>query len=346
MIMGEGRRNITINDVAREAGVSITTVSRVLNNNYPVKKDTREKIEKAIEKLQYKPNIMARGLIIKRTQVIGVIVPGLTNLFFPMVVEAIDGIVKDKGYSISLNNTGGNAETERILINRMVSMQVDGIIAIDPAVENLDNGFYEEISEKLPVIIVNADSKRSNLNFVNYNEETGTKEAFEHLIKLGHKRIAFIRGDRSFSYDLKEKIYIDVLNKHKLDYRKIIRIENGNSIGAVEEGEDKVQELLGMNERPTAIFACNELMAVGAIGACNSLDIRIPDDISIIGFDNTLISKISYPRLTTVDLKINEVGKRAAEEILNVIENGVDSKIKIVVNTSLVVRESCKSIIK
>lgn len=333
---------ITINDVAAEAGVSITTVSRVFNNNYPVKKETRERVEEAIEKLNYKPNIMARGLIMKRTSVIGVIVPGLTNLFFPTIVEAIENVTKNKGYTISLSNTSGNAETERNLVNKMVSMQADGIIAIDPAFENLENEFYKEVSQKLPVIIVNANSSKTRLNCVSYNEEIGTREAFEYLLNLGHKRIAFLRGEKSFSYDLKEKIYKDIVGRY--DYKKIIRVKNGNTIDGVAEVETKIQKLLESNERPTAIFACNELMAVGVMGACNNLGLNIPYDISVIGFDNTLISKISFPKLTTVDLKMDEVGSRAAEEMLNLIEGDSNKRIKVVLNTTLVVRDSCSKV--
>lgn len=336
--------HVTINDVALEAGVSITTVSRVFNKNYPVKLETRKKVEKAIEKLQYKPNIIARGLIMKKTSVIGVIVPGLTNLFFPTIVEAIDDVTKKQGYTISLNNTSGDAKLERELVEKMISLQVDGIIAIDPASENLDNNFYIEASEQLPVIIVNANSSRANLNYISYNEEIGTIEAFEYLVKLGHKRIAFLRGEKSFSYDLKERIYLNMIDKYKLGYKKILKVRHGNAIEGTVEAESKIRELIQSQEKPTAVFACNDLMAVGAMGACSDLGIKIPDDMSVIGFDNTLLSKISYPKLTTIDLKMDMVGKRAAEEMLNLIENVIISRIKVVLNTGLVIRESCTKI--
>jgi LacI family transcriptional regulator len=336
------RESITINDVAKEADVSITTVSRVFNNNYPVKKETKERVEKAIQKLNYKPNTMARGLIMKRTSVIGVIVPGLTNLFFPTIVEAIENVTKNKGYTISLSNTSGNAEVERSLVNKMVSMQVDGIIAIDPAVENIDNGFYREVSRKLPVIIVNANSSKTKLNHVSYNEEIGTREAFEYLKSLGHSKIAFLRGEKSFSYDLKEKIYNEMIGRD--DYKMIIRVRSGNTIDGIAEVETRIQELFKFHERPTAVFACNDLMAVGVLGACNNLGLNVPQDISIIGFDNTLISRISFPKITTVDLRMDEVGKRAAEELLNIIGGNSNKKIKVVLNTALVIRESCSKI--
>lgn len=337
------KKIVTINDVAREAGVSISTVSRVLNNNYPVKQETRENIERAIEKLQYNPNTIARGLAMKKTLVIGIVVPGLTNLFFPMTVEAIDSVIKKKNYSISLNNSSGNPELERGLINKMISMQVDGIISIDPAAENLDNGFYESISTKLPVIIVNANSNRENLNFISYNEEIGTLEGFEYLVSLGHKRIAFLRGESSFSYDVKEKVYSNIIDKYGLSYNRIIKIEHGNTINSIEEAKNAVYDLLKSKEKPSSIFACNELMAVGVLDACNDIGIGVPKDLSIIGFDNTLISKISYPKLTTIDLGMNNIGTRAAQEILRLIDNGKTGRTKVVMETKLIIRDSCSS---
>lgn len=280
----------------------------------------------------------------KKTSVIGVVVPSLTNLFFPTIVEAIDKVIHSNGYTLSLNSTSGDAELERDLVNKIMSMQVDGIIVIDPAVENLDIRFYKEVAEQLPVIIVNANSPRQNLNYVSYNEEIGTTEAFEYLIKLGHQRIAFLRGESSFSYDLKENIYLDIADKNELDYEHVIRIKHGNSIEGAEESKEEVMKLINSKERPTAIFACNDLMAVGVMSACNDLGLKIPEDMSIIGFDNTLLSKISHPKLTTVDLKMEEVGRKAAEKMLDVIDNKESRRVKVVLNTSLIVRDSCAAV--
>ncbi|MDF2672751.1 MAG: lacI [Clostridiales bacterium] len=339
--MERNDRTITINEVAEEAGVSITTVSRVLNNNYPVKRETRERVEKAVEKLRYTPNVIARGLIMKKTSVIGVVVPGLTNLFFPTIVEAIDNVTKLKGYTISLNNTSGDPKLERELINKIISMQVDGIIVIDPAAENLDNKFYDNASLRLPIIVVNANSSRANLNYISYNEEIGTTEAFEYLVGLGHKRIIFLRGESSFSYDIKEKVYLSIIEKHKLNYKKIVKVKHGNTIEGAAEADARIKELFQAKDNATAVFACNDVMAVGVMGAYSDLGLKVPQDISVIGSDNILLSKISYPKLTTIDLKMDLVGKKAAEEMLNMIENKLDYRIKVVLKTSLIIRDSC-----
>jgi len=333
--------NITINDVAAEAGVSITTVSRVLNNNYPVKKETRERIEKAIKKLDYTPNAMARSLITKKTSMIGVIVPGITNLFFPTIVESIGEFTKKNGYSISLCSTGGDHLVEQNLSDALVSRQVDGIISIDPSIECLDNGYYSKLSERIPVIIVNGYPNGYKCNFVCYDEETGCKEAFDYLIGLGHKKIAFIRGRKSYSYDIKEKMYKDILQDNSFSYEKIVRLKLGNSIEVIKQSKEAVETILQLEERPTAIFACNDLMAVGVIQACQTLGLKVPEDISIIGFDNTIISDITSPRLTSVDQNMKDIGKRAAIELLDLIENDVKIRKRVILDTNLVVKDSC-----
>ena len=143
---------ITIHDVAKEAGVSPTTVSRVINNNYPVKKDTQERVEAAIKKLKFNPNILARGLINQKSDTIGVLVPGITNLFFPAVVKSIDLVLKKHGYSIYLCNTTSKEEEQKY-INSLRGRQVDGIIVIGPRTDLIKNGFYEEVSDQLPLVL-------------------------------------------------------------------------------------------------------------------------------------------------------------------------------------------------
>jgi LacI family transcriptional regulator len=248
-----------IKDVAKEAGVSITTVSRVLNNNYPVKKETRENIEKAIEKLNYKPNVMARSLITKKTGVIGVIIPSITNLFFPTIVEAVEEYIRTKGYNITLCNTHGDNKEEKELVEKVISRQVDGIIVIDPTPENVKNGLYEKLSKTIPLIIVSGSYENSKCNFVCYDQTVGTEEAFQYLLELGHRKIAFLIGHKSYSYDIKEKIYKNILEGENIEYEKIINAGKGNSLQVVEKSEEQIKQLLENEERPTAIFACNDL---------------------------------------------------------------------------------------
>ncbi|GAA0180735.1 LacI family DNA-binding transcriptional regulator [Clostridium sediminicola] len=335
---------VTINDVAREAGVSITTVSRVLNNNYPVKKETRIKVEETIKRLNYKPNEMARSLITKKTSMIGVVVPGITNLFFPTIVEEFENNVKAKGYSISLSNTYGDVAEEKKLIETHKSRQIDGMIVINPTYENMEKGLIDNISSTIPTIVINGSGKGADSNFISYDEEVGTKEAFRYLLELNHTKIAFVRGKKSYSYDIKQKIYENIIEEKHLDYKNILTVKQSNSVDVVEIVEKKIIELLSDKDRPTAIFACNELMALGVINASKNLGLKIPDDISLISCDNTLLSKICSPKLTTIDLRMKEIGKKAALELINIIEKEIKNKRKIVLNTKLIIRDSCRSI--
>lgn len=337
---------VTIRDVAKEAGVSIATVSRVINNNYPVKEETREKIEKAINKLGYVPNEIARSLILRSTSTIGIVVPGITNLFFSTIVEEINEILIGKEFTISLYSTQGNPNMEKTVIDCIMSRNMDGIIAIDPSIENLENNYFQELSKVIPTIIINGNTNKYGCNFVSYDEEIGTREAFQYLLDLGHRNIDFIRGDRSLSYDLKENIYREFIRDNKLDYENIIPVGRGNSLEVIEKTGQVYEELINNNNRGTAVFACNDLMAVGVINACNRAKIRVPEDVSVIGFDNTLLSNITHPRITTVDLKMKMIGKSAATELVNMIKGKHTKMNKIVFDTKLIIRESCSNINK
>lgn len=334
----------TINDVAKEAGVSITTVSRVLNNNYPVKKETREKVEKAIEKLNFKPNVAARSLITKKSSTIAVLVPGLTNLFFPEIVETIEETIKNSGYNTILSNTYGDSEEEKNIVEDIMARQIDGLIIIDPTVKNLENGYFDKISSLMPLIIVSGICSDYAFSSVSYDEEVGTKSAFEYLIKLGHKNIVFVRGHKSFSYDIKEKIYKNIIEEYGFEYKKIINVGRGNNMEVVDKTAHEFKNFISKGEKPTAVFACNDLMAVGILNACRELGIEVPKEISVIGCDNTLISEVTHPKLTTIDLNKKQIGKRAAAEIIDIVQNKGAARRKIILNTSLIVRESCGKI--
>lgn len=337
--------SFNIKDVAKLANVSITTVSRVMNNNYPVKKETRERVLSVVEELNYMPNAQARSLITKKTSIIGIIVPGITNLFFSTIVEAIEGKLKEDSYSVFLCNCNGDIKEEIKMAEDMVGRRVDGIIVIDPCIKNIKDGFYKTIEKSIPLIIVSGLIENQFIASVTYNEEKGTFEALKYLINLGHKKIAFIRGEKSHSYDIKEMIYKKVIDEYRLNYYKIIRLGGGNSIEVVENTERELAQVLEKDDRPTAIFACNDLMAVGVINTANILNISIPKELSLISCDNTLISKISNPKITSVNLHIKEVGEKAANMMISILKKEIFGE-KIIIQTELVIRDSSDIIYK
>ncbi len=339
----------TIEDVAREAGVSITTVSRVINKNYPVKESTRKKVEKAIAKLNFIPNSLARGLIKKKTFTIGVIVPSITNLFFPEVVKGIERTIRQEEYTVFLCDTQGNARDEKQHVEKFKERQVDGIIIIDPTNENILNGYFEEVTEEIPFIIVNGYHRGIRCNFVLSDEEMGTIDALNYLVELGHRHIAFLRGGESYSYDLKEKIYKQVMENNDIEViqENILKIPAGNSLETVDLAKDIVVDRLESINQPTAFFCCNDWMAIGAINGAKQLGLNIPNDISVLGFDNVIVSQISEPKLSTVDQNMFKLGESAAQLLLEVIrgKNQKDSLKKVIIETKLIKRDTVNSLI-
>ena len=262
---------ITIQDVAKKANVSVATVSRVMNGNYPVKSETRETVLKVINELNYIPNMQARELTKQKSTTIGVVVPSITNMFFTELVNGIETELKSNSLSIILACTNGDYKEEQKCVNNLISRNVSGIIIADPDTESINNKFYDTIAHKLPIVFINSEHTNSNISYVSNDEASGAKTALEYLLNKGHKNIIFVRGKDSYSYDIKEKVYIELMNNQKtFDSSKIINIGNGNTIDTV---DNTMNIFLNILKKPsfTAVFACNDLMAVGVLNACKKL---------------------------------------------------------------------------
>ncbi|MGM9973701.1 MAG: LacI family DNA-binding transcriptional regulator [Clostridiaceae bacterium] len=333
----------TINDVAREAGVSITTVSRVINNNYPVKNSTREKVDAAIKKLNFKPNPLARGLITGKSQIIGVLVPSITNWFFSSIVEDLQRKLMEENYHVQLSTTDGISEAEQEYIKELLERKVDGLILIDPCALNIKSGYLTALSEQLPVVIIGSHDPEVHLEIegVFYDERNGMEKALECFIKQGKKRVALLRGERSHSLDIREDLYSDILKAHNLNYHKVIRVKKGNNLKVFREIEKIVKKMVNSEEAlPDGVIACNDLMASALIIALRNNNIHVPKDMGVIGYDNTPLSYISSPGITTVDLGTEALGEQAANILLNKIFFTNTSDKRIILNTQLVLRES------
>ncbi len=339
-------KRATIQDVANLAKVSITTVSRVLNKNYPVKDATKKKVEEAIERLSYKPNMLARGLIQNKTQTIGILTPSIENLFFSEVIKGIDAYIKKERYTSFLCNTEGKANYESLMADNLLERSVDGIISIDPQTELIRSGFYEALAKKIPTVLINGYNKGVQCNFILNDQEVGTYEALKYLIKLGHRTIAFLRGKRSHSYDIKESVYRKFMKDNGLEIieDRILVVNSGNDLETVQQSRELLKKRLKKGAGFTALFACNDWMAVGALNAVNRLGLSVKNDLSIIGFDNTIISQISEPQLTTVDQNMNRLGVLAAKRIKEIIKEKDTEIKKILLDTRLVIRKSTREL--
>lgn len=331
----------TIVDVAKACNVSVATVSRVINGNYPVKIETKEKVLKAIEELQYKPNIQARDLIKQKSSTIGVVVPSISNMFFTNVINGIESYYEKSDYSIFLCTTQHDKDKEVSRINELVSRNVAGIIIVDPGIENVESKYFNDIAKFTPMVFVNRYSKSSFISSVCNDQEEGSKVALNYLLSNNNKNIAFIRGDNSYSYDVKEKVYREIMKDiNNLNEEFIVNIGHGNSIQTVNKTMEKGLKLLSENKDITGIFACNDLMAIGVMNACKKLNINIPSDLYIIGYDNIELSEMVEPKLTTIDQNMFLLGENAAILLNEKIDNKNKYSKNIVLRNHLIKRDT------
>ncbi|WP_294155661.1 LacI family DNA-binding transcriptional regulator [uncultured Clostridium sp.] len=331
---------ITIQDVAKKANVSVATVSRVMNGNYPVKVETRETVLKVIKELNYIPNMQARELTKQKSTTIGVVVPSITNMFFTELVNGIENELKSNSLSIILTCTHGDESEEQKCINNLIARNVSGIIVAGPSTDNIKAKFYDTISHKIPLVFINSDYIDSNISYVSNDEASGAKTALKYLLDNNHKNILFVRGKDSYSYDIKEKVYKEVMNKiGRFDSSKVINIGNGNTSDTVDDTMNIFLDIL-KDYSFTAVFACNDLMAVGVLNACKKLGIKVPNELSIIGYDNIPLSKFVEPKLTTMDQNMFFLGANAAQLLIEKINCDNKFSKRIILNNSLVERET------
>ncbi|MBQ7499000.1 MAG: LacI family DNA-binding transcriptional regulator [Selenomonas sp.] len=333
-----GKKNATIVDVAKEAGVSVATVSRVVNGNYPVKPETKVAVSAAIEKLHYVPNVQARELNQRRSTTIGVVVPSLYNMFFAEVIDGIEATVRKDKYSLLLNCAQDDPEQEQACIRALVARNVAGLIVISPNTSNMQEDFYQRLAERTPLVFINGYHQIEGASYVSNDEAGGMRTALTSLRKLGHERILLVRGSHSDSYEVKEKVYRNFMEEQGcLDENLILDIGAGNSVDTVDNTADYLLARLP-EVRPTAVCCCNDLMAVGALNACKALELSVPEDISIMGFDNISLSRYVAPKLTTMDQNMFQLGESAAALVVEKIRYGRSKKI--VLGNMLIQRES------
>jgi Transcriptional regulators len=340
MIRGAIMANI--NDVANEAGVSITTVSRYLNNSYPVSENSKRAIQKAIKKLNYKPNAIARGLINKKTNTVGIVVPSITKMFFPEVVKGIADQCKGKGYSIILANSESNPKEEKKMVENFLERQVDGIVIIDPKIESIPSDYYRKINDTLPLLIVNKYFLDDEITFVYNDENNGAYKATEYLIELGHRKILFLCGPPK-SYPSRMKIA--GFNRALKDKGEILNCNiEGNYIALNDYTSENTYKYIKENmndiKRYSALFCASDLMAFGVIKALKSEGYEVPRDFSVMGFDDISFSSLYEPSVTTMSQKIYRLGEISGNVMIRLIQKEEVARVQVL-DTELVIRDSC-----
>ncbi len=324
----------TIQDVARKAGVSVATVSRVLNNQNVVAKETAIKVEKAINELNYEPSVLGRNLRTSESRLILVLIPSIANPFYTEIIKGLEDTAIEQDYNILLCETGSNPKRESIYINLVRNRLADGVISMDPAVDKVR---LTELAKKYPVVQCSEYDKFGTISYVTIDSELAAYQAVRYLIQIGHKRIGLINSDNKYLYARdRYEGYIKALNEFDIPINTdwIYNVESVR----FQDGQQAMRRLLNHPDRPTAIFADSDVLAIGALKEINSNGLNVPKDIALVGFDNIDFSNMTYPTLTTISQPMYKMGIASANMIIQKIRG---KKVgNVILDHELVIRES------
>ena len=327
----------TIRDVAQRAGVSITTVSHVVNGTRPVSAIGMARVLEAIDELGYQPNAVARSLRMSETRMFGMIVPDNSNPYFAEVARSIEDAAFELGYSVILCNSDEDAAKEQAYLDLLIEKRVDGIAFV--ATGRRADGLDQVRLRNMPVVIVDREIEGGTWASVLVHNSRGGREAVTHLLKLGHRRIGCISGPHGLGPS-SERVrgYRDALRKAGIPADPRWLVEGDFH---AEGGYRTMCELLERDDALTAVFACNDMMAVGALRAIHEQGRRVPQDIALVGFDDIALASYTQPALTTIAQPYRELGRRVAQ-LLAKGERGERAACeRIRLEPELVVRASC-----
>ncbi|MFG6116651.1 catabolite control protein A [Halobacillus sp. MO56] len=330
--------NVTIYDVAREANVSMATVSRVVNGNPNVKPATRKKVLDAIENLGYRPNAVARGLASKKTTTVGVIIPDISSIFFAELARGIEDIATMYNYNIILSNSDQNKEKEIHLINTMLGKQVDGLVFMGGKIT--DDHIREFNNASVPVALAATIDETESTPSVNINYEEAAFEATELLISHNNERIAFVSGPENTE-----------INNQKLDGYKRALKEAGREVSedlivtgdySYDSGIEAFEQLNTGGQVPTAIFVASDEMALGVIHGAQDSGLKVPEDIEVFGFDNTRLATMVRPTLSTVVQPMYDIGAVAMRLLTKYMNKEEVTEQNVVLPHRIIERNSTK----
>jgi LacI family transcriptional regulator len=324
-----------IQQVAKRANVSTATVSRVLNGFPGVREKTVARVRRAIAEMNYVPNPSARSLRVGRSRMFGLIVSDVNNPFFPELIDAFEALASAQGIEVIFTHTNYDPQRLHSCVRRMVERSVDAIAVMTSEVEQ--EALQQATQAGVPVVLMNQHKLASQYPNIAVEYATGFREALEHLLALGHRDIGFIAGPQNLSSAVARKeAFKAVLRAHKLTVRS-----EWIAVGdmRVEGGRAATASLLALNERPTAIIASNDLMAVGALQAAHEARIRVPKELSVVGFDDLPIVEMVHPPLSTIRHPRRDVAARAFECLCKAVK-GEEPTTGEPLHPHLVVRSS------
>ena len=332
----------TIKDIANKLNLSVSTISRALNDSPEISQATKTKVITAAKELNYHPNIIARSLIKKRTQIIGVIVPEIKHNFFSTAISGIENVAYDAGYVIMLCESSESYDREVINTEALVSNQIAGLI-VSISQSTKEYGHFEHLKRiGIPFVFFDRVCNTINTSKIVVDDHGGAFKAVEYLINKGYKRIAHIGGAEHLSISRdRYSGYIDALNTFGISFKEDLVVFSGFQ---EQDGAKGISVLLDLNDPPDAVFAINDPVAIGAYEVIKKRGLRIPNDIALIGFSNNPITELIDPPLTTVEQPAYELGKRAATVLLEQIaaksNKSFYKPVREILETKLIIRES------
>ncbi|MFS0636679.1 catabolite control protein A [Mesobacillus foraminis] len=297
--------NITIYDVAREANVSMATVSRVVNGNPNVKPVTRKKVMEVIDRLGYRPNAVARGLASKKTTTVGVVIPDISSPFFAELARGIEDIATMYKYNIILSNSDQNKDKELHLLNTMLGKQVDGIVFMGG---NITEDHVEEFKKSpVPIVLAGSVEESETVPSVNIDYEQAMFDTVQAFIDKGHKKIAFVVGPLQEPINQEKKLagYKRALEQAGYDYDEELVVEGDYTY---DSGIEAIEKLLELDSKPSAIIVGSDEMALGVVHGAEDRGHKIPDEFEVISSDNTRLTLMVRPQLTTIVQPLYDIG--------------------------------------
>ncbi|MDC3412681.1 catabolite control protein A [Aquibacillus sp. 3ASR75-11] len=327
--------NITIYDVAREANVSMATVSRVVNGNPNVKPTTRKKVLNTIERLGYRPNAVARGLASKKTTTVGAIIPDISSIFFAELARGIEDIATMYNYNIILSNSDQNKDKELHLINTMLEKQVDGIVYMGGTIT--EEHIEQFKRSPAPIVLAATIDETNSIPSVNIDYEQAAYEAAKLLIDHGHHP-AFVTGlDETDINNQKYNGYIRSLEENNQSIEHAFIVKGDYSY---DSGIEAAQQLLELEQPPTGIFVASDEMALGVIHGIQDRGMRVPDDIEVFGFDNTRLATMVRPTLSTIVQPMYDIGAVAMRLLTKFMKKEEVSEQNVILPHRIIERDS------
>jgi DNA-binding LacI/PurR family transcriptional regulator len=327
---------MNISKVAARARLSTATVSRAMNQSDLVRPQTAEKVQRAIRELGYYPNTQARALVSGKTRMFGLIISDIVNPFFPELVKSFEFAAIRHGYEVIVANTDYSSERMGLCVRRMIERRVDGVAIMT---SEIDRHLLSELEQhRLPIVFLDTGRVKPLISNISVDYDRGISEAVRHIVSLGHKRIGFVSGPLSLkSARIRRSAFLKCMAGCGIRDTGQTTVEGNHKIDG---GQNAMVQLLSLAHPPTAVLTSNDLTAIGALRAINRAGLRVPEDISVVGFDDIELSQFTQPPLTTIRLSRDELGRNAFALLYQSVQGPKRKGHRITIGTSLVLRES------